>query len=493
MAVISPRRRKLLRLLDSEGGIGPNYRREDVISLMGPTRTASAVVVAEDTTNVSEDFKDGADWVCEATNAERGIRDALASLPAGGGEILFIGEFVIAQVGTFAAGAGLNFPYAVLVDQTLGAISLKGIRGLTTFKLADSQAVGTIPVLVTGTSAAKRTAKTFVEGIKFDGNVDNQPTWTDWGLLEVAYADDVEARRNDFCNAPFMACQWFRNSRRFWFEQNNIVMPSGALCSALRLESKDAWARGNYMVGDAADAMTLIDLAPNSDIDVYPERIEIAHNILGEAGCHIAFTGASRCQALHNQCYDQKNIYLRSIWLQGSRGGGVDYHCYENLVEGNLIYVARKGVFLNGGTAGASNQYCKRNKVRDNRIIEATGATLVNGIEEAVGNVDENTLEGNTIQGATTPITILGSKTTRKGNKIDGLPEENGGTAANISDGGTIAHGLCAAPSHVSLIGSVDEEHIKVTTLDATNITVSIKADGGGAGTQQSIYWRAWV
>ena len=70
----------------------------------------------------------------------------------------------------------------------------------------------------------------------------------------------------------------------------------------------------------------------------------------------------------------------------------------------------------------------------------------------------------------------------------------NGGTAASTSDGGTIAHGCPATPNCAIVIGSVANEIVAITTLDATNITVAIKKRADGtAGTSQSIYWMAWA
>lgn len=68
------------------------------------------------------------------------------------------------------------------------------------------------------------------------------------------------------------------------------------------------------------------------------------------------------------------------------------------------------------------------------------------------------------------------------------------GAAASVSDGGTIPHGLGVAPAVATVSGSIANELVAVTGVDATNITVSIKKRGDGtAGTAQTIYWRATV
>ncbi len=74
-----------------------------------------------------------------------------------------------------------------------------------------------------------------------------------------------------------------------------------------------------------------------------------------------------------------------------------------------------------------------------------------------------------------------------------GYVTENSGAAAAVADGGTIAHGCVAAPTKVTLTGSVAGEIVTVTSISATNITVAIKKPDGSAGTTQTVYWRAEV
>jgi len=60
----------------------------------------------------------------------------------------------------------------------------------------------------------------------------------------------------------------------------------------------------------------------------------------------------------------------------------------------------------------------------------------------------------------------------------------------SVADGGTIAHGLDGTPDVVILTGSVAGEII-TGTVDATNITVSIKTNLGEAGQTQTVSWMA--
>jgi hypothetical protein len=74
-----------------------------------------------------------------------------------------------------------------------------------------------------------------------------------------------------------------------------------------------------------------------------------------------------------------------------------------------------------------------------------------------------------------------------------GYVTENGGASAAIADGASIDHGLAATPTYVIVTGTVAAEHISVSALEAAHFHVAIKNTAGGAGTNQVIYWRAYV
>jgi hypothetical protein len=109
------------------------------------------------------------------------------------------------------------------------------------------------------------------------------------------------------------------------------------------------------------------------------------------------------------------------------------------------------------------------------------------GIDITGAQIVENTFEN-----TTTPILYYtGASATVKRNR--GYVTESHGAAASITDGGTIAHGCAAAPTTVTVSGSVANEIVTVTSIDTTNITIAIKKPDGSAGTAQTVYWRAEV
>jgi len=179
----------------------------------------------------------------------------------------------------------------------------------------------------------------------------------------------------------------------------------------------------------------------------------------------------------------------------------------EVVISGNAFYYSNQRDIDNSTTTAnlviTGNLFSNGNQGADNRpsVVIGTGVdslisgnlfeTCYMGVVELTGG-DRNLIEGNIFHNTTsTVITKVGAATIVRGNL--GYVTENGGAAANVSDGGTIAHGLATTPTYVSVVGSVAQQHVTVTSLDGTNVTVAIKADGGGAGTQQTIYWRAWV
>jgi len=108
------------------------------------------------------------------------------------------------------------------------------------------------------------------------------------------------------------------------------------------------------------------------------------------------------------------------------------------------------------------------------------GMTVTNGL---VANNNLRDFETGIISD-TTGMTVHGNT---------GFISENGGATAAIADGATFAHGLSGTPSYCVVIGSVAGDLVSVNALGAANVTVNIKDEGGGAGTAQVIYWRAYL
>jgi hypothetical protein len=169
------------------------------------------------------------------------------------------------------------------------------------------------------------------------------------------------------------------------------------------------------------------------------------------------------------------------------------------VVEGNVIRGSTRDGVSFSSPAGADST------IRNNVISGCTGRsikttavrTLIEGnvcdaasIEILSAAVDSRISQNTLTSGASLIVAASGAVVRGNG----GFVTENSGAAASTADGGTIAHGCAAAPTTVTVSGSVAGEIVTVTSIDATNITVAIKAaDGTTPGTSQTVYWRAEV
>ena len=183
--------------------------------------------------------------------------------------------------------------------------------------------------------------------------------------------------------------------------------------------------------------------------------------------------------------------YLRSIYTHGInlRGG------HDCTVVGNTFWRC---------SWGANNTYddiCLQAKgaehslrnVISNNVSVADGAQKVKHmIEEVDANQDYNIITDNINTGAVTAMILKSGANTIVSNNL-GHVTENGGVTGNVADGGTFAHGLVSTPTYCVVTGTVTGDLVSVSALGAANVTVAIKDEGGGAGTAQPLYWRAWV
>ena len=182
---------------------------------------------------------------------------------------------------------------------------------------------------------------------------------------------------------------------------------------------------------------------------------------------------------------------------------------HPNLVCNNIINACgHAGVF--GGIYVTTRQYIIGNEIvdcdayaiyisgasaltiKDNWIHEEINAGDLDRGISCAGGADNNFFIGNRIENcAVSYIAGAGASTVIKDNT--GYVTENEGASGVTADGATIAHGLSAAPTGVLITPTIAGDIVSVSALAAATFTVSIKDEGGGAGTAQVLYWRAWV
>ncbi len=256
---------------------------------------------------------------------------------------------------------------------------------------------------------------------------------------------------------------------------NNQVFQSGAASPGISLAS--TCSRG-VIVGN------IVKDAASSGIDVECSgAVAIGNNVYNSALKGIVVMYATDCVISGNH-------------VENNGQNGIEvFRCQKCVISDNVCKNNSQGAA--GGAYGIkfwdnSGAACTYNVVTGNVCYDDQGTqTQGYGIRELESS-DYNIIAHNMlVDNLTGNLAVVGANTHVSDNL--GYVSENGGAAANVADGGTIAHGLATTPTYVSVVGSVAGEIVQVTGLGATNITVAIKTNAGAAGTSQTIYWRAWI
>lgn len=121
--------------------------------------------------------------------------------------------------------------------------------------------------------------------------------------------------------------------------------------------------------------------------------------------------------------------------------------------------------------------------IADNLIV---GPGAGNGVNIGA-HCTNGSVVANEIQGFALPIANNSGGTVR----VRGI--SNSGTAANVADGGTIAHGLGVTPTKIWVNGSVAAQIYQPFDITPTYFQVSVRNTAGASGTPATIYWQAEV
>ena len=181
-----------------------------------------------------------------------------------------------------------------------------------------------------------------------------------------------------------------------------------------------------------------------------------------------------------------QNTTKEALWLYGGSHNIISNCIFYNAGDGtDNTYAAVKISLIGGPTHSTHNLF-------SNNLILSDAANKHRwGFYEVDANQDFNMYMGNMIlDSQTAGMSLLGVNDIVKDNM--GWINEAQGVTGAVADGGTFAHGLASTPLGCVLTGTVTGDIIKVTGLGAANVTVSIKDEGGGAGTAQVLYWKAW-
>jgi len=167
------------------------------------------------------------------------------------------------------------------------------------------------------------------------------------------------------------------------------------------------------------------------------------------------------------------NNYISNVYRHGITVVGTA------MVQGNYCdatggHADASGIIFSGASAAAYGA------VSGNYCTGTYASVYFFGVTDSFYVVDNEFDANPAVYGATVHL---------KNNK--NWVTENEGAATNVSDGGTIAHGLFGTPTNAIVQTTASNEFASVTAMDATDLTVVIKKHDGTAGTQQTIYWYA--
>ncbi len=373
-----------------------------------------------------------ADYRCDGTNDEVQIQAAIDALPSAGGTVeLTAGTFNVARVAD-ATGDTLTTPYCVRISATPGPVQVIGAgMAATIINLADSQVKNSIPLLIRASSAAKRTAPTRIADLHVTcSNPATQTAWDDFGMIEVAYADNVTLERVKISSSPYIGAQIFRNSQQCRVLSCDITYSTYG--NGLRVEVPGAQILGNTFNGDVATNKACLDLSCNADITVQGERILVQGNAFLSGRTLLGMGGHKGSMVVGNLFTGATNASSVAIAIDPYTAVAANYSSEGVLIADNVILGCRQGVTMGGG-ATYGVQYTT---IRNNVIYETSAVNLANGIlENSAAATHHNVVSGNTINGATTPITIVGTGSLAENNYVDGASTGHTQAASTITSG----------------------------------------------------------
>lgn len=399
------------------------------------------------------------------------------------------------------SGDSLVTPYCTLVNAAKGHLLLNNLK----LFLADGQASNSIPLLIRGSSGAKRTNKTVVRNCEVYSNPATQIPWTDFGMFMGIYADNLVFENNYIHDSPFFGAQIFRASENALVWNNRFVY--SAYGSGFRHEILTGRIFGNIFEGDPAVTKTCLDLSCNSDIALQGEGLQVIGNLFKAGYILISLAGQRGTIIANNELRGAINTNSVAITISHYSHGTNPYNATNCIVVDNVIRGCRQGITITGSaTNGVTGCIIARNQ-----MSEEVGQTpsFANGIiEDNRATVGQNVIKDNIIRGATTPFTLAGAPAngTRKGgnlayndsNVLIYCDEAGGsGTIASGATSAVITHGLGQTPQARNISVSPtnnpanDPGNAWISAITSTQFTVNCRADPGAGGL--AFDWQAAV
>lgn len=371
-----------------------------------------------------------ADYVCDGTDDDVQIQAAIDALPADGG-------IVRLSTGTFTIGAAIDCTAATgarLAGSGRYATVITGEVGYTDAIVQLGEYGGLEQCSITIPTTVTANA---IQAYDIDNGTILRDLWVTGGSGATPYAISL------------------RNS--FSLDVRNVRMSVG--CNGWEIaNTDDAFNYGNSVFSHCEVQLTTagrigwdihgIVGTKNYNLMTFNYLSTVTGSGAGSTGIRIR-----NCAFLTFLCPDIEGV-ATSLSTVGAVGGGANAQC--------LTFI--NPYFSHDVSVGANTS---------NAVF--MGGRIYGTI--TYGATNQDTRFVNTRNNAGTLITDY----------------ENRGAAAGVADGGTIAHGLTTTPTVVLVTPTVAGEMASVTAVGAANFTVAIKTHAGAAGTNQTIYWRAWV
>lgn len=170
--------------------------------------------------------------------------------------------------------------------------------------------------------------------------------------------------------------------------------------------------------------------------------------------------------------------------VRGTNDSGIrTENCLDLIIQGNISSdsTGGAGILVLNGADSTENVLIQGNACEDNGTF---GIQLSSAVNRVV--VADNIIRGNTSGqlnlGSATNVSLRGNI---------GYRTRNRGTSS-VADGGTIAHGLAAAPTSYTLTATAANRTVAVTAANATNLTIALKDNTGAAvTTPENVNWEA--
>lgn len=257
--------------------------------------------------------------------------------------------------------------------------------------------------------------------------------------------------------------------------------------SSTGVHSEDTTITGNTIYGSTSDAIISLRLM---------DGITVIDNTIINSG------NARMLDAYPNGGL-AANIVTR-LKLSGNtfRGINTAYIRFKGLIES----IISDNIFISG--EGGSSPYSvlwlyaeandrfSNVEIKDNHFyMTRAGSRKSINLQNfnTYGTQGQLVISGNQLEGTGTVIMNYTQYPNLIMHHNTGWKTDNKGVTANVADGGTITHGLGAMPVGAKVTPSVAGELVSVTALGAANFTVAIKKHDGTPGTNQTIYWEAWI